>query len=332
MLAGCTAAAKTERTHTNAPFDGERFTNYEGRPERSFFDIWKWRLSSDKTKWPDWIESEPQKVPNERESGLSVTFINHSTFLIQINGVNILTDPFYSYRASPLTWAGPKRVRNPGVRMEDLPPVDIILISHNHYEHMDKPALRKLHKLFPDAAVYTGLGNIPDIEETGFMNVTEMDWWESTETEGITLTFVPARHFSARTLWDRNKTLWGGFVISGDAGKIYFAGDTAKGMHDKMLADRFGGFDLSLIPIGAYEPRWFMKYSHLNPEEAVQVHIETGSKFTIGGHFGTVQLTDEGIDEPTEALKEALKQAGIPESEFIVPHFGETYKISPSGG
>ena len=327
LLAGCSASAKVERANINAPFDGERFHNYDPRPERSRWDVWKWRFSSNKTEWPEWIDSTPQKVPNERVNGLSVTFINHSTFLIQTDGKNILTDPFFSYRASPFTWIGPKRVRDAGVKMEDLPPIDIILISHNHYEHMDKPALEKLHALFPDAEVYTGLGNIPDVRETGFKNVTELDWWEETEFKGLKLAFVPARHFSARTLWDRNMTLWGGFVITNSAGNIYFAGDTAKGSHDKMIADKFGEFELSLIPIGAYEPRWFMKYSHTNPEEAVQIHQEINSKFSIGGHFGTVQLTDEGIDEPAKGLIKARKAAGLGDNEFIVPEFGATYAL-----
>ncbi len=327
IVAGCSASAKVERAHINAPFDGKRFYNYDSRSERSAMDLLKWKFSSDKTEWPEWIESTPEKIPHERAEGLSVTFINHNTFLIQTDGLNILTDPFYSYRASPVSWAGPRRVRDAGVRMEDLPPVDIILISHNHYEHMDKPALEKLHRLFPDAAVFTGLGNVPDIMETGFKNVTEMDWWEETDFKGLKITFVPARHFSARTPWDRNMTLWGGFVLTGGSGNIYFAGDTAKGSHDKMLADRFGEFELAVIPIGAYEPRWFMKYSHVNPEEAVQIHQEINSKFSIGSHFGTVQLTDEGIDEPAERLMKAREAAGLPESGFIVPEFGKTYTV-----
>lgn len=327
LIIGCSASGKIERTNITAPYDGELFSNYDTRPERSRWDVWKWRFSSNKTEWPEWIESAPQKVPNEHVDGLSVTFINHSSFLIQTDGLNILTDPFYSYRASPFTWIGPKRVRDAGVRMEDLPPIDIILVSHNHYEHMDKPALKKLHALFPDAAVYTGLGNIPDIRETGFTNVTEMDWWEETEYKGLTIHFVPARHFSARTLWDRNETLWGGFVLTGNAGNIYFAGDTAKGTHDAMLAERFGGFELALIPIGAYEPRWFMQYSHNNPEEAIQIHKEINSKFSIGMHFGTVQLTDEGIDEPERDLIKAREAAGMPDDEFIVPEFGATYTV-----
>lgn len=327
LISGCSASAKVERAHTNAPFDGERFHNYDPQPERSAWDVWKWRFSSNKKEWPEWIESTPQKIPYERVDGLSATFINHSTFLIQTDGLNILTDPFFSYRASPFTWAGPKRVRDAGVRMEDLPPVDIILISHNHYEHMDKPALEKLHRLFPDAAVYTGLGNVPDVLETGFKNVTEMDWWEEAEFKGLKITFVPARHFSARTLRDRNMTLWGGFVLTGRSGNIYFAGDTAKGSHDKMLADKFGGFELAVIPIGAYEPRWFMQYSHVNPEEAVRIHQEINSKFSIGSHFGTIQLTDEGIDEPIEGLIKAKEAAGLTEAEFIVPEFGATYIV-----
>jgi L-ascorbate metabolism protein UlaG (beta-lactamase superfamily) len=328
FVVGCASPVKSDRDNTTAPFDGERFSNIDPFERRTFRDMMKWRFTSNKTKWPDWIHSTPKQVPHQRFDGLSVTYINHATTLIQINGVNILTDPFFSMRTSPVQWAGPKRVRRPGVEMEDLPPVDIILISHNHYDHMDKPALKQLAVMFPEALVLTGLGNMPDIKETGFTNITEMDWWESLVTSGLTMYYVPARHFSARTYRDAFTALWGGFVIESPDKKVYFAGDTGKGSHDKQLAEKFGGFDVSLIPIGAYEPRWFMAQTHLNPAEAVQVHRETNSKFSIGIHFGTVQLTDEGIDEPVIALKKALVESGIPESEFIAPDFGETYIIA----
>jgi L-ascorbate metabolism protein UlaG (beta-lactamase superfamily) len=327
IFLGCSTTHKIDRNDITAPYDGKRFSNLDNSTDKTFWDVWKWRLTSKKTAWPEWVETEQQTISHERVSGLSVTFINHSTFLIQTDNLNILTDPFFSYRASPFTWIGPKRVRDVGVRMEDLPPIDIILVSHNHYDHMDKPALKKLNKLFPDAVVYTALGNANDIKETGYRNVNELDWWEKTEYMGLTITFVPAKHFSARTLWDRNETLWGGFVLKGHGGNIYFAGDTAKVEHDTTLAEQFGEFELALIPIGAYEPRWFMKTSHTNPEEAVAIHKEINSNFSIGMHFGTVQLTDEGIDEPANGLVKARSNAGLAETDFIVPEFGQTYRL-----
>lgn len=328
IFISCSATQEMTTNKYQAPFNGKRFSNYDPDEKRSLWHMLKWRITSKREKWPDWINSEPSLVSEQNTDGLSVTFINHTTFLIQTEGLNILTDPFYSYRASPFTWIGPKRVRDAGVRLEDLPNIDIILLSHNHYEHMDKPALKQLYNRFPNAKIYTGIGNRKDVEETGFKDITEMDWWQTEKLEELDITFVPARHFSARTLWDRNKTLWGGFVLTNNDGKnIYFAGDTAKGSHEQMIADKFDSFELSIIPIGAYEPRWFMKFSHINPEEAVQLHLFLNSELSIGTHFGTIQLTDEAIDAPIKALKESLKKNNLSDKEFIVPEFGKTYKI-----
>lgn len=310
----------------NGNFDGERYHNQAPFPEHGFLGLLQWKLSFDEVKWPDWIESQPQRVPEQRVTGdrLSVTFINHSTVLIQYQGVNILTDPIWNKRASPLQIAGPKRVRNPGVRMEDLPPIDLILISHNHYDHLDIDTLRSLSGWFAPT-VLIGLGNTPALQETGLETIHELDWWESFRYQGLEIVFTPTQHFSARGLFDKMKSLWGGFVIASPAGNVYFAGDTGTCPHYEQLRQRYKEFRVALLPIGGYEPRWFMKGAHMNPAEAVEAHKTFNAQVSIGIHFGTfASLTDEGIDQPLIDLEVALKEAEVNPDRFITLGFGET--------
>jgi len=314
----------TDVQHGN--FDGERFHNQALFRGHGFLDFLKWKLFFGGTQWPAWIESEPQLVPEQRVTGnrLSVTFINHSTMLIQYQGINILTDPIWNHRASPLTILGPKRVRRPGVTLDDLPPIDLVLISHNHYDHLDIETLKSLAERCSPIVV-TGRGNTPVLQQAGLGTIQELDWWESFRHRALDIVFTPTQHFSGRGLFDRQKSLWGGFVMASPAGHVYFSGDTGVGPHHAQLRERFKEFRVAFLPIGAYEPRWFMKSAHMNPAEAVEAHQLLNAKVSIGIHFGTfANLTDEGIEQPLKDLAEALVKAEVDPGRFVTLRFGET--------
>ncbi len=224
---------------------------------------------------------------------LRVTFVNHATVLLQIAGVNVLTDPIWSRRASPLPFAGPRRRRPPGIRFVDLPPIDLVLISHNHYDHLDLPTLQALARSHAPRFITT-LGNAALLQREGIEPVTEMDWWQEQPLPGgLRLTCVPAQHFSARGLCDRCRTLWCGFVLHGRGGPIYFAGDTGWGSHFSEIARRFGPPRLALLPIGSHLPRWFMRPVHLSPAEAVRAHQVLGAQASMAIHFGTFPMADD---------------------------------------
>ena len=233
-----------------------------------------------------------------------------------------LTDPIFSLRCSPVQWAGPKRARPPGLALADLPRPDIVLLSHNHYDHMDIPSLRILRKRH-DPRFVTTLGNARVLAKHG-IDAVELDWWQDTAIDALRITATPARHFSARTPWDRNRALWGGFMLDAGAGRILFAGDSGQGAHWEAIRERLGAPALALLPIGAYEPRWFMAPVHMNPAEAVEAHIALGSAQSVGMHFGTFQLTDEAIDAPLHALDAARTANGIAPDDFVTHGFGET--------
>ena len=259
-----------------------------------------------------------------------ITFVGHSTFLIQTAAGNVLTDPMYSKRASPLTWIGPRRVRQPGVRFDDLPAISTVLLSHNHYDHCDLPTLRMLAKRF-DPVVVTPLGNGRLARSAGVRRVEELDWWQEARRSAPSITLTPARHFSARTPFDRNCALWGGFAfLAGDV-RIYFAGDTAYGSFFRDIRRRLGAIDVALLPIGAYEPRWFMQAVHMNPAEAVQAHADLGAKQSVAMHFGTFQLTAEGIDAPARALEEACRATDGPIAFRILECGASTHVSSAEG-
>jgi L-ascorbate metabolism protein UlaG (beta-lactamase superfamily) len=307
-------------------FDGSQFFN-PVRNDKSFWSFLKMRIGAEWASWPDWIESAYGKINPIRVDGeeMHVSHINHSTVLIQIAGKNILTDPIFSERCSPISWAGPKRVRNPGIPFEGLPPIDIVLISHDHYDHLDLPTIERLiERDRPQFYVGLGVGERFENVET----VLEMDWWESVQaTDSIKIHFVPVQHFSGRSLWDRNSTQWGGFVIEAEGRRIYFGGDTGYADHFKQTRQKLGPMDLSLLPIGAYGPRDFMKYAHVNPEEAVQAHMDLESKLSIGMHYGTFQLTSEEYDAPLKELEIAKSKYGIATDQFLTPAFGEVLKF-----
>ena len=309
-------------------FDGQQFQNVDGiKRKKSFWKVLKWRLNTkNRAKWPKKINNPQYKIKtkNNKPGELSVTFINHATTLIQIDGVNILTDPVWSERVSPVTWAGPKRHQKPGVAFEDMPKIDLILISHNHFDHMDIETLERFAKR-DQSKILFGLGSKYYLKKTSQKNSIELDWNQSHQTNNLEVTFLPANHWSKRTLSDTNKSLWGGFAIEGQH-KVYFAGDTGYGNHFKEAYKKFGTFDLSLIPIGAYEPRWFMKYHHMNPEDAVKAHLDLHSKHSLGIHHSTFQLTDEGIKEPREKLETLKKEMNL-EFPFVSLDNGETLTL-----
>jgi L-ascorbate metabolism protein UlaG (beta-lactamase superfamily) len=305
-----------------------RFTVDGHRNEAGFADILRWQLSGGRQKWPRKIDNETLAPPPKRVHGkdLNATWIGHSTVLIQTAGLNILTDPFFSERASPFQFLGPKRIREPGIALKDLPPVDLILLSHNHYDHLDAPALADLKKLH-DPKLITTLKNGGYVKNYA---CTELDWRQSTEHGEARITLMPALHWSKRSVSDTNKALWGAFVIETSGGVIYFAADTGYGTGEtfREVKSSFGAPRLSLLPIGAYEPRWFMKPQHMNPEEAVQAHLDLGSAKSLAIHHGTVQLTDEAVDAPVLALKEAMAHYKIKRADFIVSEIGQSVSIN----
>ncbi|MCG8669509.1 MAG: MBL fold metallo-hydrolase [Pseudomonadales bacterium] len=319
-------------------YQGPKSDHFNGRvfvntipSDKTPWDIFKLGFFSlfEQAPWPEWIESTQSPVPHERVYGdkVSVTFINHSTVLVQLDGVNILADPVFSDRVSPFNFAGPKRVRKPGVALEDLPPIDLIIISHNHYDHLDIQTLKNIVARQPqDQAplIVAGLGNGGYFELEKMPNYKDLDWNQSVTLKGIEVIFTEARHRSGRGISDQMRTLWGSFLLKTSHGEIYFAGDTGYGPHFKDLSKQFGDIELAFLPIGAYQPRWFMEAVHLNPKQAVLAHQDIASQQTIGIHYGTFQLTYESIDQPKIDLSAALEAHSVDPKEFITLGFGET--------
>jgi L-ascorbate metabolism protein UlaG (beta-lactamase superfamily) len=252
---------------------------------------------------PAFISDVEPSVPPAAIEGpeLRTTLVNHSTLLLQQRGSNILTDPIWSERASPVSWAGPRRLRQPGVGWESLPRIDTVLISHNHYDHLDLPTLRRLHaRGGATFVVPSGVGRLLRSENIG--PVHELDWGESLSLAGVTIHCVPALHFSSRTPFDRNRTLWCGYMLQMPERMVYFAADTAFGSHFAQIREKFGPPHVAFLPIGAYEPRWFMSPVHMGPDEAVNAHRILGAKTSVAIHHGTFQLADEAIDTPAQQL------------------------------
>ncbi len=303
-------------------FDGRRFRNPNGgkRHGRGFL---KWMLTRERGWWPEWIDAPYGPKPPERVGGggMRVTFINHSTTLLQLDDVNILTDPVWSERASPVEFLGPRRRRAPGIRFEDLPPVDVVLVSHNHYDHLDVTTLLRLVAR-DGPRIVTPLANGALMARHGIFGVTELDWWGGTTlARDVRVTCVPAQHFSSRAVSDRDANLWGGFVVSGPSGNAYFAGDTGWGSHFEEIRSRFAPIRLAMLPIGSYLPRWFMKPAHMDPGDAVRAHQTLGASTSMAIHFGTFELGDDGAEEPVHDLRGMLAAAG--EMRFWIPGQGE---------
>jgi L-ascorbate metabolism protein UlaG (beta-lactamase superfamily) len=325
-----------------APFDGREFHNLDGVPAgRGLGDVLRWKfLGARGASWPrpacpDAVAPQLPETPGAGE--MAATFVGHSTFLLQFaGGLNVLTDPIWSERASPVRFAGPRRARPPGLAWEALPPIAAVLISHAHYDHLDLPTLRLLERRFQPLFV-TGLGNGNLLRAQGLGRVKELDWWQSTTVAGPTeplgdaanleVIFTPAQHWSARSFVGRNRALWGGFWLRQGSLRAFFAGDSGLGRHFGLIHESLGGPDIAFLSIGAYEPRWFMREQHMNPAEAVQAHLALQAATSVAMHFGTFQLTDEGIDAPATALAASLSAHGLAEADFRVPRFGETLRF-----
>ena len=306
--------------------DGERFFNPGASSARGLRQVMKWRMEGNRARWPQRVENMPFPPPPAEVApgSAAVTFIGHASFLLRIGGRAILTDPVFSERCSPVSWAGPRRVRAPGLALDALPRIDLILLSHNHYDHMDLPSLRRIHAR--DAPpIITTLGNTRTL--AGLGPVRELDWWQSADHAGLQITATPARHFARRGFSDLNRSLWAGFRLQGADGAIQFCGDSGAGPHWAAIGTRLGPPGLALIPIGAYEPRWMMAPVHMNPAEAVQAHLALGARRSIGMHFGTFQLTDEAMDAPVAELAASAAADGVA-SAFGVLGFGETAVIA----
>jgi len=300
-------------------FNGKRFLNPSGISAKGFKDVGKYMLGGKKDKWTKTKNPHFRTDPIVRAGAQDIqyTFINHSTFLIQINGVTILTDPIFSDYCSPVPLPPMRRYRPPGVDLDFLPNIDIVLVSHNHYDHMDRGSIKKIIEKWNPEFI-TSLGNKPTLENMGSTRVRELDWWQSLNINEIEITATPANHFSSRGAFDRNTSLWCGFVLASANKKIYFLGDSGYSKIFKEIGEKLGPMDLSLIPIGAYMPRWFMSPIHISPEEAVQVHLDVLSKKSVAMHFGTFALADDNPERAISELKTARCTKGISDSDFSI--------------
>ena len=312
-------------------FDGVRFFN-PGHPDtdRSLAVLLRWKFGETRASWPKVVAGR-QVIPEARVDGLRVTMVGHATLLVQSRGLNVLTDPVWSDRASPVRFAGPRRVTQPGIAFKDLPPIDVVLLSHSHYDHLDVTTLGRLHAAHRPIIV-TPLGNdvlvrnaIPDAR------VVTGDWGDCVPLErGAQVHIVPAHHWSARGPWDRRMALWGGFILQGPGSVVYFASDTGygDGAIFRAMRERYGSPDVALLPIGAYAPRWFMGDQHADPADAVRIMLDLDASRAIGIHWGCFQLTDESREEPAELLAEALAAAGVVPERFRAASAGDVFEYA----
>lgn len=339
ILGACSTPPAMDDRHLNSPnFRDGKFRNLDARAQnnKTLWDVLKWRMTAERSAWPLFEDDNvtTQADAQVDDASVRITMINHASFLIQAAGVNVITDPVFSDRASPFTFMGPKRHRAPGIALADLPKIDAVIISHAHYEHLDRPSLEKIEDAHAPR-YYIPLRNHDLLPHTAQQDkrIAEMDWGEKINlNDRVQIIFLPAQHWSARGLFDRNDRFWGAFLIrftlrDGSTRQVYFAGDTGYNDHFAAVRKEYGAVDAALLPIGAYEPRWFMQMQHMNPADAIMAHRDLASKRSIGMHFGTFQLTDEAIDQPAKDLKAALQAAGIGADDFAVPKNGQTFVI-----
>jgi L-ascorbate metabolism protein UlaG (beta-lactamase superfamily) len=305
----------------------ERFKNTnEEAAGKSFRDFLKWTFTNKK---PELVAIDSSDEWKELDSGSTdyMVWIGHATYLINKDNLTILTDPVFSKRASPVRFAGPKRLIPPAIPIDKLPKIDVITVSHNHYDHLDLRSLKKIYKANPNAIFLVPKGDKRRLERRGIENVIEFLWWEEIEIKGSKFTFTPVQHWSARGIADRNKSLWGGWFMNLKTETIYHAGDTGYSKDFIETKKRLGSPSISLIPVGAYAPRWFMKTNHVNPPEAIQIAIDLESERNFGMHWGTFQLTDEEILEPPKMLKESLRDQGLPDTFFNILRPGQIVEL-----
>jgi L-ascorbate metabolism protein UlaG (beta-lactamase superfamily) len=335
VLTGRNAMARYYDGPVSDHFDGTRFFDPKGAQPRSTLDLIRWRLGGTRASWPDrspspYADRPPAEV---KDTSWRISFVGHASLLLQTAGLNLLLDPVWSERISPVSFAGPMRVNDPGIAFEALPPINAVLVSHCHYDHLDLPTLSRLAAAHRPRVI-TPLGNDAIMRGHDPAIAAEAyDWGDRvTLPGGASVSLVPVQHWSARGLTDRNKALWAGFVIETPAGRIFHVADTGYGggHHFRGAKERHGPFRLAILPIGAYEPRWFMRDQHMNPAEAVQAFRDCGAELALAHHHGTFQLTDEAIDAPTLALAEAIATAGIAAEKFRVLRPGQVWQIDPA--
>jgi N-acyl-phosphatidylethanolamine-hydrolysing phospholipase D len=322
--------------HQDKPHHTKKgFKNVYSYEEPGFVDFLKWRWSRlwKETPKPDdyhfpLANNDPAFLGANREI-TTLTWIGHATVLFQLEGNNILTDPHFSERASPVQWVGPRRVVPPGLALKDLPPIDIVVISHDHYDSLDTQSIVKLYEREggKETTFFVPLGLKSWFKSLGIIKVVEMDWWDQYEASGLNIIAVPVHHWSQRTPFSKNRTLWAGWAIQSTNFRFFFCGDSGYTPIFKEIGAQLGPFDLSAIPIGAYEPQWFMRYHHISPEEALQVHLDIRSRKSVAIHWGTFVLTDEPLDEPPQRLKKALDEKGLSREVFLALMHGETITL-----
>jgi N-acyl-phosphatidylethanolamine-hydrolysing phospholipase D len=330
----------------------------EGTQPRTLGELLRWRwdatfnnlppapqaptptMEADLTRIRAYQRSGPDSNAGRSASVPAVTWLGHASTLVQAGGLNVLTDPIFSERASPMQFLGPQRAQAPGVALNDLPLIDVVVISHNHYDHLDRDSVlgldAKARREGHSTLFLVPLGQKPWFENLGITNVVDLDWWQKHNVRGVDFYLTPAQHWSARGVFDHNHTLWGSWAVFAADLHWYFAGDTGYSTDfantQRRFADRQtpamgGGFDLALIPLGAYEPRWFMRTLHINPEEAVQAHQDLGAKFSVGVHWGTFALSDEALDQPPKDLLTVRAAKGLTDAEFTLLKIGETRSV-----
>jgi L-ascorbate metabolism protein UlaG (beta-lactamase superfamily) len=308
-------------------FNGKTYSYPCEERAKGLLDVLRWKLTSKAQPWTPPPVAPAQPPPPTPAVGMTVTFIGHATFLVQTPKATFLIDPVFSQRASPFAWAGPKRATPPGLAYESLPPIDVVLLSHDHYDHCDLASLKALARDHAPILI-APLGYRPLLGHLGFESLVDLDWWQTHAAADWSVALVPSRHWCRRLPWDTNTRLWGGFVLRAGDRQLYFVGDSG---YDPVLFPeiraRMGAPDLALIPIGAYAPRWFMADAHMNPAEAVRVHQDVGAKRSIGMHWGTFQLTDEPREEPVNLLAEAIQTSELSPSQFIVLRPGSSENV-----
>lgn len=308
--------------------DGSFRNNYIGAINKPFGDLMRWRREAPSVRVLSFplATNDPGFLAGNRDRA-TLTWIGHATVLLQLGGYNILTDPHFSERASPLSFAGPKRGTPPGLALADLPPLDAVLISHNHYDHLDSDSIAALAKQQPQAHFFTPLRLRSTLSQMGAKKVSELDWGEGFSLGALRLVAEPCQHWSSRAPWDRNKTLWASWVAEVAGRRFLFIGDTGYSKDFADLGEKYGSFDVAVIPIGAYEPRWFMQDAHVAPHESAQIFLDLRARFAVASHWGTFSLTDEAMDQPPRQLAQALEAAGIDKARFVVFQHGQTREL-----